>query len=110
VERKGFFATHRGLLELPQVWESVLNFIDVPVEDGDSGTAESSAETFPMSHSISPALSTEPAAKVAGGAAGAAGQNPARARRHAELRAEAHARSKAHRKVLIPYTIKSMME
>lgn len=82
---------------------AVLNFVDVPVEDDDAGTAESSAETFPMSHIINTAASTELFAKVAGGAAGAAGQNPARARRHAQLRAEAHARSKAHSQVLIPH-------
>lgn len=96
VERKGFFATHRGLLELPQVWEAVLDFVDIPVEDSAAGTAESSAETFPMSHSISPVLGTRPAAKVPG----ASQHNTARTRRHAQLRTEAHARSKEHRQVL----------
>lgn len=32
MERRGFFATHRGLLELPQVWEAVLDYIEVPME------------------------------------------------------------------------------
>lgn len=100
VERKGFFATHRGLLELPQVWEEVLNFIDVPVEDDSAGTAESSAESFPMSHTINTAASTELAATDGAAAVGADGKNPARARRHAQLRTEAHARSKAHSQVL----------
>jgi hypothetical protein len=103
VERKGFFATHRGLLELPQVWEAVLNFIDVPVEDGEAGTAESSAETFPMSHSINTAaVSMQPPASLAAGVAANAGLNPARVRRHAQLRKEAHERSKSHQQVQMP--------
>jgi hypothetical protein len=78
------------------VWETVLNFIDVPVEDGDSGTEESSAESFPMSHSINTELSP---ARVAAGVAAKAGLKPARVRRHAQLRKEAYERSKAHQQV-----------
>ena len=103
VERKGFFATHRSLLELPQVWEVVLNFVDVPVEDDNAGTAESSAEAFPMSHTINTAASTELGTINGGAVAAASGKNTARAKRYAKLRAEAHARSKAHSQVLSPF-------
>lgn len=86
VERKGFFATHRGLLEVPHVWETILDYIDLPVG---SSTAQSSANAFPESHAVSAGVAaTQPA-----GAADPA-LKAARTRKHVAARREGHERSK----------------
>ena len=86
VERKGFFATHRGLLEVPRVWETILDYIDVPL---DGSTAQSSAHAFPESHAVSAgAGSGRPAC------AADTGLKAARLRKHTAVRREGHERSK----------------
>lgn len=90
VERRGFFATHRGLLELPQVWETVLQWIDLPSADPSATPEEASATIFPQSHTVSPPV-------AAGFGDAHAGRSRARRRHNAQLRPEAEARSKGRR-------------
>lgn len=71
---------------MPNVWETILEYIDVPVG---SSTAQSSANAFPESH----AVSTGVAATQPVGAADPA-LKAARARRHSAARREGHERSK----------------
>jgi hypothetical protein len=89
VERRGFFATHRGLLELPRVWETVMDWIDAPAPPG-AAAAGGSAALFPHSHAV---------AAVAGSGAGGADDSALRRGRahRAALRAEADARTERHR-------------
>ena len=76
MERRGFFATHRGLLELPQVWEAVLDYIEVPVGDAPLAAAGAAPAVHPVDAGAARAL---------------------RRRHSAALRSEAHARTKPHR-------------
>lgn len=71
-ERRGFFATHRGLLELPQVWEAVLDFIDMPMSTETAKPGLHTAETT------------------------LAGEAGVRRRRSATLRPQAQRRTKEH--------------
>lgn len=71
-ERRGFFATHRGLLELPQVWEAVLDFIEMPITARTPSGTVQTVEATP--------------ADVAG----------LRRRRSAALRPQAQSRTKRH--------------
>eukprot|EP00892_Ulva_mutabilis_P012209 jgi/Ulvmu1/9360/UM050_0112.1 len=89
VERKGFFATHRGLLEVPHVWETIMDYIDLPM---DASTAKSSANAFPESHAVS---AQPPAGSAAATSSpGAAVLKAVRGRKHAAVRREAHERSR----------------
>lgn len=90
VERKGFFATHRGLLEVPRVWETILEYIDLPME---SSTTKSSAHAFPESHAVSTGASGS-AAAASSSSAGDPALKAARTRKHTAVRREAHERSK----------------
>jgi hypothetical protein len=92
VARRGFFATHRGLLELPQVWETVLQWIDLPSSEPSATPKEASAAIFPQSHTVSPPVT----ASLGDGGAHAA-RSRARLRHSAQLRPEAEARSKGRR-------------
>jgi hypothetical protein len=94
IERRGFFATHRGLLELPQVWEAIIHWLD-------AGAPGDKPSSHPIEASvIAPNASAAAVAAASGGAAvagGAAERHAARRRHNAALRAEGEARAKPHR-------------
>lgn len=71
---------------MPRVWETILDYIDLPVE---SSTAKTSAEAFPASHAIGGGLAATRPAPPADPTLKAARQ-----RKHTSVRREGHERSK----------------